>query len=228
MKFNIKERIQKFNRAFFSAWLLAFVFIGVVFLNVFSFWSVKPDNSMQMQRIPVKKNSVDTDNNGSEQDMVTGFVECREFEIRHLLRNYYDVLSSGDRTELSKYVDDVSGISDEFLSQNLEYVEKYMDIQCYYMEGMMPGTYLVVAYSYVKFYGIDTTIPVIDEFYVCSNAHGRYYICENDIGEEIETYNRYMFENSQILEMHKMQQQERENAMEYDPMVEELLKKIGF
>lgn len=228
MKSDIKQRIQKFNWNLFYAGVLGIVFFLAVFLTIFSFGVVKPGNSMQMVRLPENDEARDIRQGSGQQDMATGFVECREFDIKSLLRNYYDVLSDGERTELSKYVDDVSGFTDEFLQKNLDYVEKYMDIQCYYMEGMMPGTYLVVAYGYVKFYGIDTTVPVMDEFYVCSNAHGRYYICKEDVGEEVDAYNRFMFESSQVVEMHELQQHERENAMEYDPEIEELLKKIGF
>lgn len=228
MRFNLKSQLQKINRNLFNAWLLGIVLVVVVVLNLGSVFFYQKDNTMQSVRFVNSKAIDEKQKENSKLSSATNFVECKEFDIRLLLRNYYDVLSSGNRTELSKYVDDVSGYSDDFLQQNIDYVEQYMDIQCYYMEGMMPGTYLVAAYCYAKFYGIGTAVPVIDEFYVCSNAHGRYYICTKDVGEEIETYNRYMFDNSQIVEMHRMYETERDSAMDYDPQIEALLRKIDF
>lgn len=157
---------------------------------------------------------------------VNSFVECSEFDIKYLIKNYYDALKEGDRDTLAKYVDDVTDFSDEMLLQNKEYVENYMDIQCYYMEGMMPGTYLVAAYSYVKYYGIYTTVPNIEKFYVCTNANGRYFISNKNNGDEISSYNELMFGNSQITEMQEMAEQERAKAIQYDSQVKELLEKI--
>lgn len=228
MKYGIPKELQKLNGIYFTAWLVGVAFAATVLATAFSFVGFDSDNSVQMVRLPVRPQTEIIKSSGEEQNIATKFVECREFDIKHLLRNYYDVLSDGDREELSKYVDDVSGFSEEFLRQNIDYVEQYMDIQCYYMEGMMPGTYLVVAYSYAKFYGIGTTVPVINEFYVCSNAHGRYYICMKEVGEEVDAYNRFMFENSQIQEMYAMYKAERENAIRYDSQVKELLEKIQF
>jgi hypothetical protein len=213
---------------YFTAWLIALVLTASVLVTIFGAPHMSEKDNMNMVRIPQNADNmqVQDEENIAAANSVN-FVECREFDIRHLIKNYYISLSSGEREELSKYVDDTEGFSDEFLQENKDYVEEYMDIQCYYMEGMMPGTYLVAAYSYVKYYGVATTAAHIDEFYVCSNANGRYYICKKDVGEEITSYNEIMFGNQQIADMHEMADQERSNAISEDSSLGDLLEITG-
>lgn len=223
-----KNKSEKYINIFIrlSSWIIGIMVVAAVLSVILPYTPYHTDGEYSV-RLKKHEDLEDAEDNTSDSDNSNTFVPCNEFDIKYLIKNYYNALNNGSRDELGKYVDDSSVISNDELAANEAYVEDYMDIQCYYMEGMMPGTYLVVAYSYVKFYGVYTTAPNIDEFYVCTNASGRYYISMKDNGDEIRTYNELMFDNSQISDMIDMARRELDNAVKYDSSIRELVNKIN-
>lgn len=151
------------------------------------------------------------------------FVECDVFGIKKLIRDYYDAYLDEDDDEILKYIDtygDLDVSKRVFARKN---VEQYMDIRCYYMEGSIKGAYLVVSYGYAKYYGINTTVPIVDTFFVRMNSSGNYYISNSVVSDESKAYNEIMFEGKQVLEMKSMAEYELNTACEVDALLWEFV-----
>lgn len=172
--------------------------------------SNQPDTSIRLHR---EDNSYIEETSSSSGN---SFRECDKFGIRKLINDYYDAYSRGDEELILKYVDTFGSMDEDNLHFAGEYVEQYMDISCYIMEGYVKDSYLVVAYGYSKFYDIDTTIPVIGKFFVRANTSGDYYICNSEVSNECTTFNELMFEGKQVEELRSMAEYEIETAIEVD------------
>lgn len=144
------------------------------------------------------------------------FVECDVFGIKKLIRDYYDAYLGDNNDEILKYIDTFGDLDDEKRAFAKENVEQYMNIRCYYMEGSIKGSYLVVSYGYAKYHGINTTVPVVDTFFVRLNSSGNYYISNSVVSDESEAYNEIMFEGKQVLEIKDMAEYELNTACEVD------------
>lgn len=153
-----------------------------------------------------------------EDEITSGasFGECKVFGIKKLIRDYYDAYLAEDDNELLKYIDTYGNMNIEEQNFARQYIEQYMDIRCYYMEASIKNAYLVVSYGYAKCRDIDTTIPVVDTFFVRMNSSGNYYICNSAASDESAAYNELMFEGSQVLELKSMAQYELDTACEVD------------
>lgn len=144
------------------------------------------------------------------------FQECSILGIRKLIRDYYDAYLLEDDTELMKYIDTVGDLDENLRNFQRINVDQIMGIRCYYAEGYVEGSYLVISYGYVKYYNINTTVPVVGKFLVRMNSSGNYYICNSIISNESSAYNDIMFESRQAQELYDMAQYELDTACEVD------------
>lgn len=154
--------------------------------------------------------------NDMENQSGVSFNECRIFGIKKLIDEYYDAYASDDDMEILKYIDTFGDMSQEDRNFAKENVEQYMNIRCYCMEGYIEDSYLVVSYGYAKYYGINTTAPVIGTFFVRMNSSGNYYICNSVVSNESSAYNEIMFGGKQVQELREMAQYELDAACEVD------------
>lgn len=102
-------------------------------------------------------------------------------EINALISTYYEALAEGNVEaveQISNYMEEKEKIRIVELSK---YIEGYPVIDVYTKKGPAENSYLVYAYSRVKFKDYENTVPGMQAFYICRNDEGGYYI--ND-GEE--------------------------------------------
>ena len=110
-------------------------------------------------------------------------------EINNLIETYYKAMADGDVATvelLNSYVSEKEKIH---ITEISKYIESYPQIDIYTKKGLVENSFLVYAYSQVKFFDYETTVPGMQTFYVCQNADGSYYINE---GEEDETVLEYI------------------------------------
>lgn len=162
--------------------------------------------------------------NNKSTEFVT-YEPCHDADINKLIRNFYKALASGDENELQKYTDKTE-IYQELLGLNESYVSNYINLSCYYAEGFLDNTYVVMAYSYIKYKNISTTVPNLDLFYVCMNASGTYYISNQIVSEEVSAYIDMMKSNKDVEMMQGIRDEEYQEALESDEQLEEFFKKL--
>ena len=83
------------------------------------------------------------------------------------------------------------------------YIDSIKSLTCYMMDGMVEGSYIVVARC-----GVTTTLGaqvviMLDAFYVCTNESGTYYICGGSVGDEVKSYNSIMLSDQKIAGVEK-------------------------
>lgn len=110
-------------------------------------------------------------------------------EINSLIETYYTAMANGDIAiveSLNSYVSEKEKIH---ITEISKYIESYPQIDVYTKKGPVENSFLVYAYSHVKFLDYETAVPGMQTFYVCQNADGSYFINE---GEEDETVLEYI------------------------------------
>lgn len=157
------------------------------------------------------------------RENVNSFRECSIFGINNLIRNYYDAYLMKDDTELMKYIDTVGDMDEALRDFHRSYIEQIMGIRCYYAEGYVEDSYIVISYGYAKYYNYETTVPVIGKFYVRMNSGGSYYICNSVVSSERSAYNEIMFESRQAQEIYEMAQYQLDTACEVDTALNEFV-----
>ena len=132
----------------------------------------------------------------SEQESKDGytyeFAEDMDYEIKDFVRQYYDYLAEGEYDLAAYMTNDSSRLDKEAFMERGEYIESIKSLSCYMMEGMVEGTYIVVAKC-----GVVTTLGpevlfMMEAFYICRNESGTLYICGNSVGDEVKSYNSIM------------------------------------
>lgn len=157
------------------------------------------------------------------QENANSFRECSVIGINKLIRNYYDAYLMDDDTELMKYIDTVGDMNEAQRNFHRTFIEQIMGIRCYFAEGYVEDSYIVISYGYAKYYNYETTVPVIGKFYVRMNSGGSYYICNSVVSSERSAYNDILFQSRQAQEIYEMAQYQLDTACEVDTALNEFV-----
>jgi len=109
-------------------------------------------------------------------------------EINALIASYYSALAQGDVEaveKISNYMEESEKIRIVEISK---YIEDYPVIDVYTKKGPVENSYVVYAYSRVKFKDYENTVPGMQAFYICQKEDGSYYINEGEEDESVLDY----------------------------------------
>ncbi|MCD8119541.1 MAG: hypothetical protein LUE29_08695 [Lachnospiraceae bacterium] len=110
-------------------------------------------------------------------------------EIQELIETYYAAIRTGDLDQLSLILDVVDEDVQSDVAFGTEYIEDYESIVCYTKDGLETDSYVVYAYSEIKFVNIETPAPSIDILYIMKDSVADTYYIHNGIGDtEIAEY----------------------------------------
>lgn len=134
---------------------------------------------------------------------VSPFVEDMNYDIKDFIRQYYDYLAAGEYDLAVYMTNDSTKLDREKFMELAGYVDSIKSLTCYMMDGMVEGSYIVVARC-----GVTTTlgaqvVTMLDAFYVCTNESGTYYICGGSVGDEVKSYNSIMLSDQKIAGVEK-------------------------
>lgn len=123
-------------------------------------------------------------------------------EIHQLVETYFEAIRNGDKEQLAAILDVIDEDVEDSLAFNTEYIEAYENILCYTKEGIEDGSYVVYAYTEIKFVNIETLAPSITILYVMQDlGSGNYYI-HNGIGEsDIAVYIEEVTKSDDVQEL---------------------------
>lgn len=156
------------------------------------------------------------------------FVEDMDYDIKSFVRQFYDYLASGDY-ELAMYMtNDSANLDRDKFMQLSGYIDSVKSLTCYMMEGMVDGSYIVVARC-----GVATTlgpqvVTMLNAFYICTNESGTYYICGSSVGDEVKSYNSIMLSDQMIEDIARKVRVENFVAELNQPNLEEIENVLTF
>ena len=156
------------------------------------------------------------------------FVEDMDYDIKSFVRQFYDYLASGDY-ELAMYMtNDSANLDRDKFMQLSGYIDSVKSLTCYMMEGMVDGSYIVVARC-----GVATTlgpqvVTMLNAFYICTNESGTYYICSSSVGDEVKSYNSIMLSDQMIEDIARKVRVENFVAELNQPNLEEIENVLTF
>lgn len=153
----------------------------------------------------------------------SGFNIDSDLEIKDLIKQYYDYLVDGEYTLASYLTNDNSRLKKEDFISCSENIQAIKSLNCYVMEGMIDGTYIVVAKSGLLTSLGNELINRLEAFYVCTNESGTLYICGGGVSDEVRSYNSIMLSDAKISEFVAVAQQENEQILNTNPEIANLL-----
>lgn len=152
-------------------------------------------------------------------------------EVHDVVQQYLNAFLIKDSTkrhqEIAKYVDNMGAIDDDEIKYK-DYIKSYSDLECYTKKGLKPDTYVVYAYSQVKFKNIATPAPAINVLYVIyDNKNMKVYIhngikSNSDIAKYIEDVSK----DKDVQELYKSVDDELKEACESDKYLNDFINKL--
>ena len=147
--------------------------------------------------------SVANETEAVEDKPAASFVEDMDYDIKNFIRQFYDYLASGEYDLAMYMTNDSANLDRDKFVQLSEYIDSVKSLTCYMMEGMVEGSYIVVAKC-----GVTTTlgaqvVTMLNAFYICTNESGTYYIAGNNVGDEVKSYNSIMLSDKAIEEIER-------------------------
>lgn len=192
--------------------ILSIILIVNVFIPQWNLWRGEKENSS----VRLEGEEIVEIVSPPQNDNLNSFTECHVFGINKLIKDYYEAYIEENDDEILKYTDTFGNMDISYRKFCQNNIERFIGFQCYYMNGLIDDSYLVLSYGYAKCVGISTPVPIIGKFYVRMNAGGNYYICNSEISSENSAYNQSMFESNQARELFEMAKYELDTACEVD------------
>lgn len=107
-------------------------------------------------------------------------------EVDLLVTTYYYSMLTCDLQTMAKVVTDVENIDVEKMQGMQRLIESYENIECYTLDGIQDGEYLVYVYCEVKFTGIETAAPGLNRLYIVTDKEGNMKIDVSTIKPEVQ------------------------------------------
>ena len=207
-----KKKKSKIRIDMVIAAIVALVLIGCVVFMIVHFAS---------------KSNTNTTNEASQNALQDEkFPEISDV-VKHYLEAFLIKDSAKRHQELARYVDNMGAI-DESEIKYKDYITSYSDIECYTKNGLKPNTYVVYAYSQMKFKNIATAAPSLQTLYVIVDSKtGNVYV-HNGIksNSDIAKYIAKVSKDDDVLALKKDVETELNEACESDKYLKDFVNKL--
>lgn len=147
-------------------------------------------------------------------------------KVNKLIKNYLDAKLSAKKKDFKTLVNDTKLLDMDDIERKTKYIESYKNIKNYVTEGPEEGSYVVYAYHEIKFTGIDTLAPAMNEFYITTNKDGEPQIYLGSIDEKTETYLDTVRNSDQVMELIYNVNDALEKAVKKDVALSEFYLKL--
>jgi hypothetical protein len=138
-------------------------------------------------------------------------------EIDQLIKDYYTAENNRDLKALKSLLSDPTNAdTQEELQQKTEYIEEYKSIKTYTKKGYIEGTYIVYAYSEIKFTSINTPAPGLAQFYIITGDDGKLKIFSGEMNEETSAYYAARNSDEDVTTLIEMTEKKSDEAKKSD------------
>lgn len=104
------------------------------------------------------------------------FKKDEDAKVNALIEQYFEAYANDDLDTLEKIAYPMGDNEKSYIGVCSQYIKSYKNISCYTKSGLTEGSYLVSVYYELKFYGVKTTAPGQDFFYLETDKDGNLYI----------------------------------------------------
>ena len=228
LKYRLEEIFKKYNIFKYVSYVLILVAVLVI---IIAFLPVNSKKTFSSGEVIIRNSQLDV-NETTPGETSSTLISVKTFSkngfpmINQLVGKYYDSLMTNDDTKLSKYTDSVENIDPLKRIINSQYIESYQSLDCYTMEGMIEGSYIVVALYQIKYKNISTVASYLDYFYVCTDISGNIFITNKAVSDEISAYNQLMYENNMIKGLEQLVASEYDTALKNDEQLAAFVKNL--
>ena len=109
-------------------------------------------------------------------------------EINAIIVKYLEALAAGDVDTISSITNNMSDIERIRVTELSKYIEAFPKYNVFTKIGPIEDSYIVYAAVRVQFTGLETLVPGIYCFYVCTDDTGNYYFNEGVLTDEERVY----------------------------------------
>lgn len=184
--------------------------------------------------------AADTEGTESTEFNIEDFELDKDFKqdanegINALIEQYFNAYANDDLDTLSRIAYPMGDNEKSYIGVCSQYIKSYQNISCYTKTGLTDGSYLVSVYYEIEFYGVKTTAPGQDFFYVETDKDGNLYInnlysiynfsrTENEMDPNIYAVILKFKEQDDMVAMLNEVQEKYKAAIESDPDLATLL-----
>lgn len=142
-------------------------------------------------------------------------------EIDALVTNYLKGMLTCDLVTLGDIVTDVESIDVVDMQGKQKLIEQYENIECYTLDGLKDGEYLVYYYNEVKFSGIDTAAPGLNRLYIMTE-NGHQKIVTGHLRQEVQDFIEEADQSDEVQQIINTVNYKLEQAINEDDNLREL------
>lgn len=124
------------------------------------------------EKINIDKKDAKTTKEPTTSKNESGLKANEDEKIDKLIKTYLDATLACDEDTLKQVVTRVENVDMAELEAKKKLIEEYQSVECYTMDGIKEGDYLVYVYSELKFVGVDTAAPGLMRLYVITEDDG--------------------------------------------------------
>lgn len=135
-------------------------------------------------------------------------------EINELVKGYFTARASVDMDKLGTIVSNIANIQEDELKSVAEYVEGYENIDCYTVDSVEKGSYVVLAYTDIKLKGIDATAPGLTGLYVNKDDKGNYVVFNGLLSDELNAFRQTVYDCEGVKDLINHVQDKYQKALE--------------
>ena len=148
-------------------------------------------------------------------------------EINTLMTKYFEAYASGDVSQLKNGLyRTMSEVETVTVEERAKYIDNISNLTVYTKPGPVAESYVVYAYTDVKYIGCDDSLPGIVSFYVCRSENGQYYINADDNTQSVMDYIKAVSLQDDVVDLYNRVNVEYKEKTESDPMFGELVAAI--
>ena len=138
-------------------------------------------------------------------------------KINKLIEDFYTAKNNRDIEALKALMTDPSQTdSQEDLQKKTEYIDDYRNVKVYVKKGYQEGTYIVYAYSEIKFTSINTPAPGLAKFYVITTDDKSLKIFSGDMDKETQAYYDQRDTDKDVVKLIDMTDKKGDEAIKSD------------
>ena len=109
-------------------------------------------------------------------------------KINEVVVKYLEALAAGDVDTIASITNNMNDIERIRVTELSKYIESFPEYNVFTKIGPTENSYIVYAAVRVQFDGLETLVPGIYCFYVCTDEAGNYYFNEGVLTEEEQVY----------------------------------------
>lgn len=150
--------------------------------------STADTNSENKENTDTSDNTGNTDNASGDETQESGqqpmagaestFAADNVPEVSAVLQQYYTALGGKDIAEIRQLTDAMTDEEQAQIEAETD-VESYEEVQTYTVSGPAEGTYVAFVNSKCKYQGIETTLPMLSEYYLYQTEDGSLKIMDD-------------------------------------------------